>query len=91
MSSLNDFVTACNYPGALDEERVEIELRRYMAEVGIKCKIARLHRGWTLAQHPSFKKYEEHAPVILPGTRKFRSGIKQEYDHLAEEARQVQD
>lgn len=35
--------------------------------------------------------HEEHTAISIPGTKTFRSGRKQEYDHLAEEARQIAD
>ena len=51
------FTEACNYPGLLDEARVEQELERYLRALGVKRKIVRLCAGWTLPENPPLMKY----------------------------------
>lgn len=53
---IEDFKTACDYPGKLDAAAVEAALAEYLKALGITRKIVRLEKGWTLADHPTLKK-----------------------------------
>ena len=46
------YTEACNYPGVLDELKVESELARYLKALGVSRKIVRLRCGWSVYEHP---------------------------------------
>ncbi len=52
---LDAYINACTYPGHLDAKAVEKYLAEYLSALGITRRIVRLHRGWTLDEHPSLK------------------------------------
>lgn len=47
---------ACNFPGVLDEARVEESLKSYLKALGIDRKVVRIRAGWRLEEHPDLKK-----------------------------------
>jgi hypothetical protein len=60
------YVEACNYPGVLDVGSVEAHLAEYLRALGVKRKIERIPRGWTLSDHPSLEKYTNDVLSRLP-------------------------
>ena len=75
------YVGACDYPGTLDEQAVEHNLRTYLSALGINRRIVRLRSGWTLAEHPNLRQYAE---LVLDAIRPYLSGIA---DSAARDAR----
>lgn len=53
---IENFTTACDYPGKLDPAAVETALAEYLKALGITRKIVRLEKGWTLSDHFALKK-----------------------------------
>ena len=56
MTELERFAEACNYPGLLDEQAVEMHLEAYVKALKIKRTIVRLRSGWYLADYPSLER-----------------------------------
>jgi hypothetical protein len=54
---LDAYRKACDYPGQLDEQRVEESLREYLAALGVQRKVERLRPGWNVFAIPSLLRY----------------------------------
>ena len=50
--ALEQFKTACAFPGKIDALAVEKSLHAYCASLGVKRKIVKINRGWNLADYP---------------------------------------
>ncbi len=51
-----EYVEACNYPGTINEDAVQLALREYLSALGIKRNVVRLRRGWNLQDHPPLRR-----------------------------------
>ena len=51
------YIDACNYPGIIDDNMVERHLASYLSALGIKRKIKRLSKNWTLEDNKSLDLY----------------------------------
>src|SRR5688572_21775224 len=53
---LERYTEACNFPGVLDESRVEQCLAGYLKALGMERKIVRIRPGWELDDYPDLAK-----------------------------------
>lgn len=60
-------LTACTYPGTLDEAKVEAALQHYLDALNISRKIVRLRRDWLLEDHVGLCDYVQN---VLSDIRK---------------------
>src|SRR5215468_4899007 len=56
LTDLDRFKAACVYPGKLDEQAVERELRAYLQALDENRQIVRLRAGWRFDDYPPLKR-----------------------------------
>lgn len=66
---MDRYVAACEYPGVLDEDVVERNLRAYCEALGITREIVRLRRDWKLAEYPVLAR---HVRAVLDDFQKLQ-------------------
>lgn len=53
---LERYTEACNFPGVLDEARVEACLESYLKALGITRRVVRIRAGWQLSDYPDLER-----------------------------------
>ena len=65
-SLLDQYKEACNYPGKIVPEEIELSLGLYLKALGIERKIVCLKRGWKIEQQKSLFNYIEKILKAIP-------------------------
>ncbi len=52
MTILDQYTSACNFPGTIDKKAVERALAMYCSALGIKRRIVKITQGWNLSTYP---------------------------------------
>jgi len=53
---MEDYITACEYPGVIDAVNIEKELSNYLNSLKVTRKVVQLKRGWDVFDYPEIER-----------------------------------